>query len=542
MSKPLGELLKDAGIINQEMIDYALKVQTITRERLGDVLLRLRFVTDSEVARTLASQSGFIYNSLEGVAPGCEVLRHIPYKVAQKFDLLPLGVQQNYLMVAVADPFDATLEERLRRHSPYALQIHVAPRSRLRHQIELSYYLAENPVAEDVKKIVEAIQQGHGFDAGKLLTLLVSAAIDVGASDIHITPTEFSTLVSFRVDGVLQLGFPLPCEAHSRLISSCKIGGGMDIAEQHRPQDGRMSFPFLNEHYDIRISSVPTIQGENLVLRILSGGQEVLSLEDLGFLPDQISKLLQMVHTPYGILLTTGPTGSGKTTTQYALVRKLNAMQKNIMTIEDPVEYRIPLIHQVAVNEKAGVTFASTIRSFLRQDPDVILVGEVRDEETATLAMRAAQTGHLVLTSLHTNDASGAIARLRDLGVDNFLLSSSLIGIIAQRLARKLCLRCRKEVVVSEQDAKRFGFAPDTPLFESVGCEDCRYTGYSGRISIGEILEMDGTMREMIDRGDSSLQISQYAHTRGMRSLRRIACEFVVKGITDIKEIDRIIR
>jgi type IV pilus assembly protein PilB len=444
--RPLGELLKEAGIITDEMITYALTIQRVSRERLGDVLLRLRFTTDTEVARVLARQSGLAYVALDSFVPAPDALAQVPFTFAQKNGLLPVELADGHLVVATHDPFNSEIEDRIGRFTSFPVKLVVAPASRLHRLIQRAYYIAEHPIDEEVARMAETINAGREFSAERLFDLLISSAIDLHASDLHISPTPAATLVSYRVDGVLQLRYALPPQAHGRVVSTCKVRAGLDIADATRAQDGRMSFAFLDGEYDLRVSTMPATQGENLVVRILSGGGELISLEDIGFNTDQLEVLRTMIAHPHGTVLVTGPTGSGKTTSLYGMMRRINAMENNVLTIEDPVEYQMPLMRQVEVNEKAGITFASSIRSFLRQDPDVILIGEIRDEETATQAMRAAQTGHLVFSSLHTNDALGAIMRLRDLGIVDFILSSSLIGIIAQRLLRRLCQQCKRPV------------------------------------------------------------------------------------------------
>jgi type IV pilus assembly protein PilB len=371
--------------------------------------------------------------------------------------------------------------------------------------------------------------------------LFLDTAVDLGASDVHFNPTENVTLITYRIDGVLQPQYSLPAVMHNRLISTIKISAGMDIAEQNRPQDGRMTVKYLGEDFDLRISTVPTAYGENMVIRVLSGGVSILSLSDLGFGDDQVAITGRLGREPHGMILATGPTGSGKSTTLYALLRSINCIDRNVMTVEDPIEFDMPMAHQVAVNEKAGITFASAIRTFFRQDPDVILVGEIRDEETATLGIRAALTGHLVLSSLHANDAAGAITRLNDLGVGFFLLSTSLSGIIAQRLVRRLCPYCKRPAATTDEERRRFKLE-NTQILKAVGCAHCRRTGYLGRLAIGEVLEVDEEMRELIAQGKSSIEINRAAVRKGMRTLKQSALQLVAAGATDLAEVDRVVK
>jgi type II secretory ATPase GspE/PulE/Tfp pilus assembly ATPase PilB-like protein len=537
--RPIGELLKEAGIISEEMISYALTIQRVSRERLGDILLRLRFTTDSEVARVVASQSGMAFDTLEGAVPSAQALAQIPFAVAQKFGVLPLSIEDGQLLAATHDPFNDEMAARVGRFSSYPLKLVIAPASRLGRLIQRFYYIAEHPIDEEVDRLSSAILSGREFNAERLLDLLLSAAIDLRASDLHVVPTPAATLVSYRVDGVLQLRFALPPQAHARIVSTCKVRSSLDIADTTRSQDGRMSFTFLDGDYDLRVSTMPSALGESLVVRILSGGGELISLEEVGFLPEQVTVLRQLAQRSHGTILLTGPTGSGKTTSLYAMLRRINTMEKNVLTIEDPVEYQMPLVRQVEVNEKAGVTFASSIRSFLRQDPDVILVGEVRDAETAALTMRAAQTGHLVFTSLHTNDAQGAIVRLRDLGVESYVLSSSLVAVVAQRLLRRLCAHCKEPVESAEGEL--WEGLPLNSLYRHKGCPHCRNTGYTGRQAVSEVLVVDEELRSLIDSGASPSEIERHTRAKGLFSIHQAGLRLVASGQSDIAEFERVL-
>ncbi len=536
---PVGQLLKDAGIITDEMIAYALTIQRVSRERLGDVLLRLRCVTDTEMARVLAKQTSLPYDPLDNYSMDADALGQLPFNVAQKLGLLPLRVKDNHLVVAVHDPFNEEIGTRIGHFTSYPLKLVVAPASRLHRLIQRAYYIAEHPIDEEIERISVTILSGHEFSSERLLDLLISAAIDLHASDLHISPTPVVTLVSYRVDGVLQLRYALPALAHGRVVSTCKVRAGLDIADSTRAQDGRMSFTFLEGKYDLRVSAMPATQGENLAVRILSGGGELISLEDVGFNKDQLAVIRTMTSRPFGTILVTGPTGSGKTTTLYGMLRRINAMEKNVLAIEDPVEYQMPLVRQVEVNEKAGIVFSGAVRSFLRQDPDVILVGEIRDEETATQAMRAAQTGHLVFSSLHTNDALGAVMRLRDLGVENYVLSSSLNVIVAQRLLRRLCQHCKRSVRAAS--GALWNGLPLSSLYEHVGCDHCRSTGYMGRRAVAEVLVIDDELRHLIDNGSSPYELERVTRERGQVTMRDVARKLVADGITDIDEFERVL-
>ncbi len=540
MAKPIGELLKEEGIITDEHINYALHVQKAVKKRFGDILRDLGFVTDVEIAITLAKQSGYEYIDLDTVSPSREALSLIPKNFSIQNGVLPIKVENSSLTVAISDPYDERVKAMIGRFFRGEVIYKVAPATILAKKIERFYYIAENPISETIEEMSKTVANGGEISVENLLNLVIEDGIDKTASDIHINPVDEATLISYRIDGVLRLFHALPITIHSRLVSTVKVRSSMDIATTNVPQDGAMIYEFLKEKYDFRVSTVPTIYGENVVIRILGGHSKHISLEQIGFSEKQLEIVRKAIAAPYGIILATGPTGAGKTTTLYALLRRVNSMERNVLTIEDPVEFKIPLIHQVNVNKKANLTFASAIRSFLRQDPDVMLVGEIRDEETATLAIRAALTGHLVLSTLHTNDAVSAISRLKDLGINDFLLSSSLTAVIAQRLVRKLCPHCKKEVEPDSRIKELFSSDSIDRVYEHVGCEACNFTGYLGRIAAAELFLVDEQVKEMIAEGVAISQIRKYLIDEGMTTMREQAMELVKRGLTDIKEVERV--
>jgi len=469
-----------------------------------------------------------------------EVLRLLPFNFAQRHLVLPLAVEGGTAVLAVEDPGNPQLGALLARFVSQPHRLKVAPKGRLVREIQRRYYRAEHPLDAEIERMSQTIAAGRDFPAERLAELLLSAAIDARASDLHISPTPLATLVSLRLDGVLQLTYTLPASAHGRLVSTVKVMSGLDIADMNRAQDGRMSFPYLEEKFDLRISTMPGVNGENLVIRVLAGNNELYSLSSIGFDDAQIARLDRMIRRSHGAILVTGPTGAGKTTSLYGMLRRINMLQRNVLTIEDPVEFRIPLARQMEVNEKAGITFSSAVRAFLRQDPDVILVGEVRDEDTAQLAMRASQTGHLVLSTLHTNDAIGAIVRLRDLAVDDMVLSASLIGVVAQRLVRRLCPHCKTEVAIQDDDLARYGALPPHVAHHQ-GCARCHFTGYAGRAAIAEVIEFDEELRSLVERGAMPTEVERRAREKGMKSLREAALSLVRSGVTDLTEIERVL-
>jgi type II secretory ATPase GspE/PulE/Tfp pilus assembly ATPase PilB-like protein len=378
----------------------------------------------------------------------------------------------------------------------------------------MAYHLASHPSADELA--YELARVGGDLDGGRLMRLALADAVERGASDVHFSPSGFALLLFYRVDGVLHLHHVLPNALHARVASAIKVESGMDIAESRRPQDGSFSLDLVGQSFDLRVSSMPTTHGENLVVRILSLRGDVLPLDQSGFWPEQVAQITRLMRAPDGMVLSTGPTGSGKTTTLYAGLRLVNALERNIMTIEDPVEYHVPLVRQVRLNEKAGMTFTAAIKGFLRQDPDVVLVGEIRDSET----------GHLVPATLHTNDALSSISRLRDLGVPAYLLSATLRGVIGQRLVRRLCMLCRAPV--------------GNGRYRAVGCERCGGTGYRGRLAVGEVLVVDDALRSLIDQQAGEAEMRSSLLARGFVSMRDSAQRLVDAGVTDPAEVNRV--
>ncbi|WP_456384423.1 GspE/PulE family protein [Desulfolithobacter sp.] len=541
---PLGQLLKEHGLVTEEQIRFALHEQKATGERLGESLTRLGLVTDTELARALARQSGYAYIDLRAFTPEKVTLQKLPVQAARQKKILPLWLENNEIHVAVADPFDQPATETVYRLTGLSPRLHVGARNQLEKLIEWFYHLLENPVDDTITTITGQLRTtpGTNVDITHLVDLILTSAVSHRATDVHLSPSDLSTRVMFRTDGVLRPAHVFPAAIHNRLITNIKVRSGMDISEQRKPQDGRMSFEFLGDSFDIRVSSIRTNFGENMVLRLLpSRGESTLSIGELGFESDQLQTLKDLFAKPYGMVLVTGPTGSGKTTTLYSALREQDAIGKNILTVEDPIEYEFLMIRQTQVNEKAGYTFSSAIRTFLRQDPDVILVGEIRDEETALLATRAALTGHLVLSTLHTNTAIGALARLIDLGVSPYLLSTSLVGILSQRLVRRLCWKCKVEHSPPPEDLKTFDLPPDGRYFKAGSCPECQHTGYLGRVVVGEVLGLSRELLKLISREESLGSIEEQARKEGFYDLKEAASRKVVQGETSIDELRRVI-
>lgn len=541
--KRIGDLLKDEGIIGDKEIGLSLLEQRATKERVGDILIRLGLVTQSEVAQAIAKQFGIEFVELRHTSPQKEALSSLPVQFARENSLLPIGVEDTTLTVATSEPDNSKLLDLASRISKKRIRCVAASPSQIQKHIEKDYYLLEHPIDEEIEQQLEhAKYNPQDVDTEKLVRLIIMSAINSRATDIHITPTNKTTQIHYRIDGILYPFYSFPIELHSRVVSSIKVKAEMDISEQRKPQDGRLSFAFLNETYDIRVSTLKVTNGENMVMRILASSEELYNIRSLGLEPDDIIRLRDLLHKPYGMILVSGPTGSGKTTTLYAALREISSIEKNIVTVEDPIEYQFPLIRQTQVNEKAGYIFSSAVRAFLRQDPDVILIGEIRDGDTATMALRASQTGHLVLSTVHANDASGAVPRLKDLGMRDYMISSSLICVIAQRLVRALCPFCKQAYESGDEEHRVFGIQKGTTLYAPVGCPRCIKTGYLGRIMVAEILVVSKEIERLISLGSHPFEIKDKAVQEGMVTLSGDGVRKVLNGKTSFAEVWRVLR
>jgi type II secretory ATPase GspE/PulE/Tfp pilus assembly ATPase PilB-like protein len=541
--KRIGDLLKDEGIITDREIGLALLEQRATRERVGDILIRLGLVTQTELAQAIAKQFGIEFIELRHFVPQKEALTSLPLQFARDNSLLPVGVEDTTLTVATSEPDNAKILDLASRVSKKRIRCVAASPAQIQKHIEKDYYLLEHPIDEEIDQQLERSKFNPAdVDTERLVRLLIMSAINARATDIHITPMNKTTQIHYRIDGILYPFYAFPVELHSRVVSSIKVKAEMDISEQRKPQDGRLSFDFLNESYDIRVSTLKVTSGENLVMRILSSSEELYNIRSLGLEDDDVFKLRDLLHKPYGMILVSGPTGSGKTTTLYAALREISSIEKNIVTVEDPIEYQFPLIRQTQVNEKAGYVFSSAVRAFLRQDPDVILIGEVRDGDTATMALRAAQTGHLVLSTVHANDASGAVPRLKDLGMRDYMISSSLICVIAQRLVRALCPHCKQAYESGEEEHRVFGIRPGTTLYAPVGCPRCIKTGYLGRLMVAEILIVSKEVERLISIGAHPFEIKEKSIQEGMTTLTGDGVRKIISGRTSFAEVWRVLR
>ena len=547
-NKPIGQLLEELGFITKEQIKVTIDVQRANPGFFGEILQDLDFVTSGEIAEAIALQNNLEYINLEQVIPSPEALKLIPKHVSISKTILPISIDDETFTVATQDVNDLMTLDYLRKISKRNVKFVVGDKKAIARYVEIFYYQLANPIEAEIREIVKKTLENLDIDIPHLVELLLNSAIKDKVTDIHITPEKTTTQIFYRIDGVLELYYSLPIQLHQQMVARIKILSNLDISEQRKPQDGAFSYEFLNESFDLRVSTLPTNEGENIVMRLLGKNASLFNLTNLGLNEENSKKVEEYFLKPYGIILIVGPTGSGKTTTLYSALRKINSLKKNVMTIEDPIEYKFSFIRQTQLNVKAGYTFDAAIRAFMRQDPDVMLVGEIRDSATAELAVRASITGHLVLSTLHTNDAVGTIPRLEDLEIPSYLIGSGLLAVIAQRLVRKLCVYCKEEVSMTEDELRAEGVS-DTLLakkqerkpHKAIGCEYCRNSGYSGRAAIVEILEVDKEIEALITKGASTQEILELAIAHGMATMKDDGYDKVLDGITTFEEIQRVV-
>ncbi len=557
--KPLGQILKEMGYISQEQIEIALAIQKLHRnKKIGEILEELAFVSPKEIAEALSKQFGRPYINLLDIQPSEEALRLIDQNLASKLEVMPIRITGKILFIALLDPSNEETIEKLKRLTGYEIEYYITDKDSFYKAIKTHYLILNNPIGKFIRRFIDDASQKIDVSTRipRFFENILNMAILEKTTDIHISPEKLGAHIFFRIDGIMRHYYSYPLNIHNTLVARIKILCNMDIAEKRKPQDGSFTYKFQDEEYDMRVSTVPTAYGENVVIRILSKNASLFKLQNLGFEPDVLEKFKKLVNKPRGIILITGPTGSGKTTTLYASLREINILEKNVLTVEDPIEYKFPFIKQTQVNEKAGYTFAKAIRSFLRQDPDVILVGEIRDEETAQMAIRASITGHLVLSTLHTNSAVGAIPRLIDMNIKSYMVASGLIAVSGQRLVRKICPFCREtEEYTIEKFSKKYKY--DVKLIEKLaepfldngkllinfgkGCEHCRFTGYQGRNTIVELLEIDEEIEDLIAKNETPLKILQVAKNNGMKTLEEDGLIKVFRGITTVEEVKRVV-
>lgn len=548
----LGDLLVEKGLISEEQLREALQKQKASgfSKKLGEVLIDEGFLTERQIAEALAEQLHLDFVDLYGIELDFKLLGKFPVQVLKNAMAVPFGEDEDTIKVATSDPlnYDALeLLERLLVSKPFKL--YLALKEEINHVFQrLEIIQSTKEIVAEVKK--EISQQGLKVESEesavlKLIRLIIRDAVLRGASDLHIEPDGHEMVVRARIDGVLHETFLFDMEVYTALASRIKILGNLDISEKRRAQDGRFTLTIEGKEYDFRLSTTPTLFGESIVMRILDQQKVLLKMSELGFEDDNLRIFLDTIHQPYGIVLLTGPTGSGKTTTLYAALNEIKSIENKVLTIEDPIEYQLSLIQQVQVNEKIGFTFAEALKSFLRQDPDVIMVGEIRDYETLSAAAQASLTGHLVFSTLHTNDAPSAVSRMVQMGLEPYLISDSLLAIIAQRLVRKICPYCKEEVRPHKDLLQKVSrWLPENPKFyKGRGCPQCEMTGYSGRTLIVEILKIDDVVAQKIADNVSKLEIARIASERGVYSMMiEDGIRKVMAGITTLDEILRVTR
>jgi len=546
------DLLLKKGIITQEQLNSAKQEASRTGMPLERAMEKLGYISEVNIAQAIAESIGVPFMDLTDYLVDPEVIKLVPEVTAKKCKAVPLFKIGDSLTVAMSDPSDIEAIDELRIKSNSSNIDPVLSTPDMIQKVMDQYYGAQGSIKELAegltKEKLEAKTKGvKGMAAAvedapviKLVNLLIMQAVKDRASDIHIEPEEDMVRVRYRVDGIMHEVQQIPKHLQSVLASRIKVMAKMDIAETRNPQDGRIQIKMESKDLDLRVSSFPTVHGENIVIRILDKSSVLLGLEDLGLYERDLKEFNKLIHRPNGIILVTGPTGSGKTTTLYAALSTINSTETNIITIEDPVEYEIPLIRQTQINPKAGLTFANGLRSILRQDPDIIMVGEIRDKETAEIAIQASLTGHLVLSTLHTNDAASALTRLIDMGIEPFLISSSIIGILAQRLVRVICPSCKEKYVPSEEIIKDLNLKEKFDFYRGKGCNKCKSSGLIGRLGIFEFLLMNDEIKNMVTAKASATEIKNKAVKSGMRLLYEDGIEKVKKGVTTIEEVLRV--
>jgi type IV pilus assembly protein PilB len=548
-------VLTRRGLISDDRFQKLAGEALIHGYPIEQAITRAKIIPADELNALLAEELDVSYIDLSNYLFEPETVRLVPAALARRRKVIPAFHIGDSLTVAMANPQDITALDELRRVTGRNIMPALSSLADIERAIN-EQYGAPAPQEADVAAALSEFDNqeltlqiapdmaGHSDEelAGeapivRFVNNLLEQAVRDHASDIHLEPDEQRLRVRFRIDGIMHIASQVPVRLAPAVISRVKILARMNIAENRKPQDGQFEIPSADHTVDVRVSSLPTVTGENLVLRLLDRASVMIGMEEMGFDPVVLSQFQELLHRPYGILLVTGPTGSGKTTTLYAALQTINSEAKHIVTLEDPVEYRLPLIRQCQVNPKAGVTFATGLRAILRQDPDIIMVGEIRDPETAEIAIQASMTGHLVLSTLHTNDSAGAITRLVDMGVEPFLVGSSVIAVLAQRLVRKTCERCRSSFRPEPELLSSTGLPPDILLSHGQGCPFCRQTGYRGRIGLFELLRVDDQIRRLTMARNPSSEISNYAVAQGMQTLRDDGIRKVRQGLTTVEEL-----
>jgi type IV pilus assembly protein PilB len=552
LRKRIGDILIEKGLLSTGQLEDALKEQEKTGRKLGQVLVEKGIVAEEDLIQAMSERLNIPKISLGALVIDPSIISLVPVEVARRYTLIPVFKIGNNLTIAMADPLNVIAVDELKYLVKCDIKRVIAAPSEINAAIDQHYSVADSmqgviagyAAGEEQKRSGEAFSPMElESPVVKLVNLIITEAVKDKASDIHIEPDENQLRVRYRINGVMKEEASPPKRLQSEIISRIKIAANIDVSEKRIPQDGRMNIVVDGENIDLRISTLPTIHGEKAVIRILDRRILNIGMERLGFSDGVMKVWKNLIKKKEGLILITGPTSSGKTTTLYSALQEVNSIEKNIITVEDPVEYSLPLINQVQTNDKAGLTFATSLRFILRQNPDIIMIGEIRDSETAAMAVRSALTGHLVLSTLHTNDAPGSITRLIDMGIENYLVASALKGVLAQRLLRVNCPHCREEyrpqgAVLRMAGLERVG--SEVKFVRGVGCNRCRMTGYSGQTGIFEIVAVDDAISEMIINNASNLQIRNYALSKGYIPLFQIGLEKVKEGEVCLEELLRV--
>ncbi|MGG6314093.1 GspE/PulE family protein [Paenibacillus macerans] len=549
IKKRLGELLLESGIITEPQLQTALEEQQLTRKKLGDVLLAQGVLTEHQLIEVLEFQLGIPHVTLSRFQIDAKLCQVIPEQMAKRYQVLPIRVDGRKLMVAMADPLDLFVIDDLRMSTGFTIEPAIISRGELQRGIARLYGLQDsmNEMIKDLGagaaqiEVEDSIILGEDSPVVRLVQQMIEQAVRLGASDIHIDPMDTQLTIRYRIDGQLRNERSIPKSMQGVITARLKILGNLNIAERRLPQDGRIKMLVDGKQIDIRLSSLPTVHGEKIVMRLLDLADGVKGLEKLGMTEHNLGLFRRMIEKQHGMVLLTGPTGSGKTTTLYSALQQLNREEMNIITVEDPVEYMLDGVNQMQVHPAAGLTFAKGLRSILRQDPNIVMVGEIRDLETAEIAIRASLTGHLVFSTLHTNDAVSTVVRLRDMGIEPYLIASSVIGIVAQRLVRCICPDCKTAYTPEMQESlylERLGVKADK-LYRGTGCGTCGKSGYRGRMAVHEALLIGDDLRSAIVGGRSIHELRRLAKDQGMTTLFADGIRKVLEGQTTLQEIIR---
>ena len=552
-SRRLGDILIEANLITDEQLQYALNIQANTGQKLGEILTEEKIVEEEQLIHVLELQLGTLYVDIKKLSIKPEVPKNIDERLARLHTVIPVSKTGNILTLAMADPLDIFAIDDVRVSTGLEINPVIAIRKDIENAIDSSYEnetarqaleeFKQNHELQDLENLDdESLAEINNAPVVRLVSSIVKQAVKLRASDIHIEPFEEYVRVRFRIDGDLQEIMTPAKATHAAIVTRIKIMASMDIVEKRAPQDGRIESGFDLDGVDLRISVLPTVFGEKVVIRLLDRSNFLFSKRELGFTEKNLERFDSIIKNPNGIILVTGPTGSGKSTTLYTVLSELNDMRKNIITVEDPVEYQLEGVNQVNVNVKSGLTFANGMRSILRQDPDIIMIGEIRDAETAQIAIRASITGHLVLSTMHTNDTASTVSRLVDMDVEPYLVSSSVIGVTAQRLVKKICVNCKEKYIATDEEKRILDIDENTDLTLSrgLGCNVCNKTGYKGRTAVHEIMLVDREVRSLINDGSTIDTIREINMKKGMTTLKQNCVELALEGITTVQEVLKI--